>query len=76
MATLPKGTEKDRFLYVLGQALYELQDGVNIPGVRERTFNTTEYDYINGVCKYIERMIEFYDKKGLLVKEEYEAKNE
>ena len=70
---MPKGTEKDRFLFILGQAKYDMNDGVSIPGAPPRTFSTTEYQYINGICNYIQKMIEYYDKKGLLVKEEYQV---
>lgn len=72
---LPKMSEKDRFLFILGQAKYDMNDGVSIPGIK-RSFNTLEYETINGVCKYIEKMINFYDSRGLLVKEPYEAKKE
>ena len=70
---LAKATEKDRFLGILAQAKYELMDGVHIPGIERRRFSEEEYEYIHGICKYIERMVELYDKKGLLVKQEYDA---
>lgn len=69
---IPRATEKERFMCILAQAKYELNDGVNLPYMR-RTFSTKEYEYINSVCKYIERMIEYCDEKGLLVKDEYEV---
>lgn len=72
--TLPRASEKDRFLQILGQAKYELNDGVHIPYMVRRKFTTEEYDYINGICKYIEHMIDTFDRKGLLVKAEYDAK--
>lgn len=70
-----KASEKERFLQILGQAEYELLDGVNIPGIK-RTFGQVERDTIKGVCTYIEKMIEYCDRRGMLVKEEYEVKTE
>jgi len=73
MIPLPKASEKDRFLYILGMAKYELQDGVHIPYVEKRKFTEEEYAYIEGICHYIEKMINLYDFRGQLVKEEYDA---
>ena len=73
MTTLPKGTEKDRFLLILGQAKHELDDGAEIPYVPKRTFTEAEHDYINGICHYIEKMINYYDFRGQLVKEPYDT---
>lgn len=70
---MPKASEKDRFLQILAQARYEMLDGVEIPYILRRKFTEEEYDYIKGVCRYIEKMVELYDLKGLLVKEEYDA---
>ena len=69
---MPKATEKERFLQILAQAEYELLDGVNIPGVK-RTFGQVERDTIKGVCAYIEKMVDYCDRRGMLVREEYEA---
>ena len=71
-----KANERDRFLYILGQARYEMMDGVHIPSIGERTFSRQEYDYIDGICKYIEKMVNLYDSKCALVKEEYSAEED
>ena len=73
MTTLPKATEKDRFLLILGQAKYELDDGAEIPYIPRRKFTEEEHNYINGICHYIETLIKYYDFRGQLVKEEYDA---
>lgn len=70
-----KASEKERFLQILAQAEYELLDGVNIPGVK-RTFGQVERDAIKGVCAYIEKMVDYCDRRGMLVREEYEAEME
>ncbi len=70
---LQKGNEKDRFLAILGQAEYELMDGAEIPYIPKRTFGVAEYDYIKGICHYIEKMIKYYDFRGWLAKQEYDA---
>ena len=70
---MPKASEKDRFLYILGQAKHELDDGAEIPYVPKRTFSEAEHAYIDGICHYIEKMINYYDFRGQLVKEEYDA---
>jgi len=71
--TMPKATEKDRFLLILGQAKHELDDGAEIPYVPKRTFSVVEHDYIEGICHYIEKLVKYYDFLGQLVKEEYDA---
>jgi len=73
MTKLPKGTEKDRFLLILGQAKHELDDGAEIPYVPKRTFSEAEHAYIEGICHYIEKMVKYYDFRGQLVKQEYDA---
>ena len=71
---LSKATEKKRFLSILSLAEYELNDGVEIPGVH-RTFSVTEYAYIDAICRYIKKMVEYFDEHGQLVKEEYDAED-
>ena len=73
MTKLPKGTEKDRFLLILGQAKHELDDGAEIPYVPKRTFSEAEHDYIEGICHYIEKLVKYYDFRGWLVREPYDA---
>ena len=68
-----KASEKDRFLQILAQAEYELLDGVSIPNIK-RTFGQTETDTIKGVCKYIEQMVDYCDRNGMMVRDEYEAR--
>lgn len=58
-------TTKDKFLRILAQAEYELNDGVNIP-FKGRKFNTEEYEDIKGIIEYVRRMVKFYDDKGEL----------
>lgn len=70
---IPKANEKDRFLTILAQARYELLDGVSIPNIK-RTFGQTETDTIKGVCKYIEQMVDYCDRNGMMVRDEYEAR--
>jgi hypothetical protein len=73
MTKLPKGTEKDRFLLILGQAKHELDDGAEIPYVPKRTFSEAEHAYIEGICHYIEKLVKYYDFRGWLVREPYDA---
>ena len=70
---MPKASEKDRFLLILGQAKHELDDGAEIPSVPKRTFSEAEHAYIEGICHYIEKLVNYYDFSGQLVKEEYDA---
>ena len=58
-------TPKEKFLYILNEVEYELNDGINIP-YKGRTFNTQEREDIKGIIELVRRTVNFYAEKGEL----------
>lgn len=58
-------TTKEKFLYILNQAEYELNDGIGIP-YKGRTFNSEERADIKGIIQFVREMVIFFAEKGEL----------
>lgn len=58
-------TTKEKFLYILNQAEYELNDGIGIP-YKGRTFNSEERADIKGIIQFVRQMVSFFAEKGEL----------
>lgn len=53
---------KDKLLYILDEAEYELNDGISIPG-KGRSFNSEERADITGIIQYVRKKVEWYAEK-------------
>lgn len=58
-------TTKEKFLLILNEVEYELNDGINIP-YKGRTFNSQEREDIKGIIELVRRAVNFYAEKGEL----------
>lgn len=58
-------TTREKFLYILNQVEYELNDGVGIP-YKGRTFNSEERADIKGIIELVRREVDFHAEKGEL----------
>ena len=60
-------TTKEKFLFILNEVEYELNDGINIPYKNGgRTFNSQEREDIKGIIELVRRAVNFYAEKGEL----------
>ena len=58
-------TTKEKFLFILNEVEYELNDGINIP-YKGRTFNSEEREDIKGIIQFVREMVIFFAEKGEL----------
>lgn len=58
-------TTKEKFLFILNEVEYELNDGINIP-YKRRTFNSEERADIKGIIQFVREMVIFFAEKGEL----------